>query len=317
MHLPPVLDMNQTYLSANPSGLGEILDRAFRLYRAYFAKLILTASTILVPIYVVIAITSGQIYRPFLQSNSGLLDVAGPETITPDLLLVAFSMLQALIMLLALAVVSLALVWQCAELIHGRIHDTRTNLRAGLGRLLPFIGLTILQGLIGLIFALFILIPCIGIILLLIGIAFFYTRLIVTRIDLVIESNGPITAINQSWFLTRGQFWRCLGMLLLLGILQFLILSLPGILINTGSMAFIRPDQFWIVTSLSTVIQGLAQIIWVPLNAATLVFFYYDLRVRRQDFGLELRLEQLEDEISNSDDEDTGSYPMQTDDSAV
>jgi hypothetical protein len=112
-------------------------------------------------------------------------------------------------------------------------------------------------------------------------------KLSMTFPALVCEKAGPFKSIGRSWELTKDNWWRVFGTLLVVFILMFVItLALGGVLgavllssDSMGELAF---------AVLTTLIGLLIAAITYPLIAAVVTVMYYDLRVRNEGFDLQL-----------------------------
>ena len=100
-------------------------------------------------------------------------------------------------------------------------------------------------------------------------------------------------ALRRSWALTQGQVWRVVGYSVLLGLLSLLIVSLPVILAQMATAALFMADMTFLAVALSTAVSGIFSILWVPFNSSALVLLYYDLRVRKESYDLDLRIDQM------------------------
>lgn len=100
-------------------------------------------------------------------------------------------------------------------------------------------------------------------------------------------------ALRRSWALTQGQVWRAVGYLVLLGLLSLLIVSLPVILAQMATAALFMADMTFLAVALSTAVSAIFSILWVPFNSSALVLLYYDLRVRKESYDLDLRIDQM------------------------
>ncbi len=65
------------------------------------------------------------------------------------------------------------------------------------------------------------------IILMLAPSAFFMGRWLAAAPSMVIEALGPVRALQRSWALTKGRIWRSLLYIVLLAILGFIVIGLP------------------------------------------------------------------------------------------
>ena len=135
-----------------PLSLGELLDRAFRLYRARFGSMVLTAAVLVVPFSVLTALVFGFVavdYFDMLQVVAGNPNADPNEILTTALPgIFAFAGAAGIVGILGLviqAVVTLALTQQCISALNGENLTWRTAIRLGVRRFWPYVGMAILQ----------------------------------------------------------------------------------------------------------------------------------------------------------------------------
>jgi hypothetical protein len=249
-----------------PLGVGEILDTSFSLYRRHFGALATVALVCTgVPL----------VLRLFLETGGGLWS----------------NLPLALLYLLSVVVLNLvataATVFIVSESYLGRPITAREALR----RATPYMGRILVCSLlmalvVGLGFLLF-LIP--GIIL---GVG------LALAIPAVVLEPGlsPSAALSRSWELTRGARWRIFG----LGITLLVLLYVPVVAVS-GLFAMFLPQRaagglgpLALATIAGLAIGGLVQIFIYPLFYCVLTVTYYDLRVRKEGFDLELLASTLQ-----------------------
>jgi len=120
--------------------------------------------------------------------------------------------------------------------------------------------------------------------------AFFIVRLMFFPQMVVLEEHGPLDALSRSWQLVRGSFWRVLGTVILVYLLVQILLVIPS-LISGGIIGIVFPDpiqDFAIQQSLSTLVTYIAQILFLPISIIAYTLLYYDLRVRKEGYDLQL-----------------------------
>lgn len=100
-------------------------------------------------------------------------------------------------------------------------------------------------------------------------------------------------ALRRSWALTQGHVWRTVGYSVLLGLLSLLIVSLPVILAQMATATLFMAEQMFLAVALSTAVSAISSILWVPFNSSALVLLYYDLRVRKESYDLDVRIDQM------------------------
>ena len=119
--------------------------------------------------------------------------------------------------------------------------------------------------------------------------AFFIVRLMFFPQMVVLEGRGPLEALSRSWQLVRGSFWRVLGTVILISLLVQILIIIPGLIFG-GIIGFVfsDPQDFAIQQSLSTLVGYIAQILFLPVSIIAYTLLYYDLRVRKEGYDLQL-----------------------------
>jgi hypothetical protein len=120
---------------------------------------------------------------------------------------------------------------------------------------------------------------------------FLLGRLFLSFFALVVDDLGAVASIRMSWMLTRGSWWRCSAILLVLVIIGFvfaLVIAFANGLIAVSLGA---------ATVGATV---LAQLVGVAANAflgslypAVLIAIFHDLKLRKQGVDLVGRVNAL------------------------
>ena len=101
------------------------------------------------------------------------------------------------------------------------------------------------------------------------------------------ERTGPFAAIGRSWRLTRGNWWRVFGTLVVVFLIAFVInFALTAVLGIVAGVADTLSELAFAV--LATFITLLTYVLTYPLWASVLTVIYYDLRVRNEGFDLQL-----------------------------
>jgi uncharacterized membrane protein len=236
---------------------------SFQLYRRHFAALAMVA-----------LICSGLpvLLSLFIEASGGMLQH------------VWLTLAYYGIFVVLSAIATAATVFIVSESYMGR------PLSAGeaLNRATPFlwrvIACSILTGLLVMVGFLLFLVP--GIVLL--------CGLILAFPALVLEPGSTASgALARSWALTRGSRWRIFGMLLTLGLLLYV-----PIVALTALAALVLPDApTGSVMSgglIGLVMAAVVQLFLYPLFYCVLTVSYYDLRVRKEGFDLEVLAQTLQ-----------------------
>ena len=317
-----------------PLSLGELLDRAFRLYQSRFWRLLLTAGVLLVPIGLVTALTTGRFMTSFLQWAELAEANRGPDIdeLVPQI--IGFSgaiIVQMLLVGLATAWATLAVTSLGVAALHGHELPLGASLRAGLRRLLPYLGMVIAQALAVMLVMVIAMAPfivvafmttafaeragalgAIGfallmvalvlvmILMMLAAVLYLPARWIAALPSLVVEGLGPLQALRRSWDLTRGHAWRSFGYLLLLGILGYVVTNMPSAAVQQALITAVGPGELGWALGIAIAFTQAMAVVWLPLQAAATVLLYYDLRVRHESYDLALRVARLEEGLGES-----------------
>ena len=259
---PPVL---------RPLSAGEILDVSFTLYRRHFGALATVALVCTgVPL----------VLRLFLEAAGGFFANL-PLALVYMIVLVVLNLIA-----------SAATVFIVSESYLGRPIAAREALR----RATPYIGRVLVCSL------LMTLAVLLGFMLLIIPGIVLIVGLVLAVPAVVLEPGLSASgALSRSWALTRGSRWRMFGLgLTLLVLLYVPVLAISGVLamvlpgglgVGAGAMGFASSVMGAVV---GLAIAGLVQIFIYPLFYCVLTVTYYDLRVRKEGFDLELLASQLQ-----------------------
>lgn len=111
---------------------------------------------------------------------------------------------------------------------------------------------------------------------------------------MVIESLGVGNAMSRSWDLTKGYRWRMLGLLLtvgvIIGVLVVGVALLAGLVVGLSGEAGPATAAGELIAGIAA---ALVSLIVYPLFYCMLTITYYDLRIRKEGFDLELLASSL------------------------
>ena len=149
--LPPPTGSDPPLAPTSPLTVGDLLDRAFRLYRSRCGLFLLTGAVLLIPIAIASAIFLQPFFASYMQTFEVLTQEPPGTEFNP---FAAFSgllgdftdvILVSLLIAAAGAIVSLSLTAQAVEALRGRSLPLMAGLRRGLRRFLPYVGMVIVQ----------------------------------------------------------------------------------------------------------------------------------------------------------------------------
>ena len=251
-----------------PLSVGEMLDAGFRLFRARFGTLVACVVVPVVPLTIlgtiIIASTDPDAFDVNATSTDSGAALAG-------FLISIF--LQSAGAALAVAA--------CFKAISAAYLGERTSfgdsLAYALRRFIPLM--------VAYIVIVIITIP--GFILLLIPGIWLTIKLCMAFPAVIFERAGPFRSIGRSWKLTKNNWWRVFGTLvvvfLIAMVVNFALAAVLGI-VAAGSDSISEVAY----AVLNTIITLLTYMLTYPLWAAVMTVIYYDLRVRNEGFDLQL-----------------------------
>lgn len=248
-----------TSAALRPLSIGEILDLSFRLYRSHFTSLAL-----------IVVVCSGVplLLSLYIEASGGYF-VNGVLTVAYYLLFIVLGQIA-----------TAATLFLVSESYLGRSIDAGEALR----RAVPYIGRLIVLAL------LFTLVVGVGFVLLIVPGIILACGLIFATPALVLESApNALSALGRSWALSKGSKGKIFALLLTLVVLLYIPLFAL-----TALGTVLLPASETGVSLVVLAMVGLVQVFIYPLFYCVLTVAYYDLRVRKEGFDLEVLASSLQ-----------------------
>lgn len=313
--------MSTTTPQLRPMSAGDILDQAIRIYRRNFVPLVTIVAIISVPL------TLLQVLAQLLTYSSTGAFGSSASSFNPESFNGTTLLLGQGIVLFSLLLTGIGAIFQQGALsafVSERFLGRQVTVRQAYGRafrrwLSLLIAVLLLAGanvvLIGSLLGIW-LVPLIGIaalnsggnggasaiggiitlllcclILPAIGLSIFLnTRWAFFEQAIVLENYNSTGGLGRSWKLVKGTFWRVLGMVFVLGVIVYLFSAGPILLVTMGA-AFLPSPIFSVV--INGIASSLIVIVMTPLQYAALTILYYDLRIRKEGFDLQVQMREL------------------------
>jgi hypothetical protein len=258
-----------------PLGIGEILDAGIKIYRNKFATMLKAVAVVIVPVQVLNVLVT-----------LSLPDTSTTTTGTTTSDGSGWAGVAALLLLLVITVVSSTLAEAaCLKAVSdtyvGTDTDWRGSLRFGFRRIGSLLWLTLIHGVLLLLAFLACIVPGVWL----------YAAWSVAVPALLIEGTRGFKALGRSFNLVRGRWWPTAGILLLANLLAtavafgFGLLALP--------LVFAGRDNDFVVDLANAVFGGIASVFTIPFVAAVIAVIYFDLRVRKEGFDLQLMAQRI------------------------
>jgi len=259
-----------------PLGIGELLDAAIRVYRANFLKFTGIVALALIPttiLYVILTYYASSRWADLLQ---GFVQHLISAALT---LAISRAYLREPISIAGAYRLSVGRYWSLfgASFIQG----------LAIGVPAAALALCLFSSAATGVIALIIILP---------PAAYLSTRWGLSTPAIVLERAGASAGLKRSWALTDGYFWRVFGVSVLAGILTLIVAELPGLAIEYG-IEFLMSSEL-VVAVASTLTSQISLTLALPLSTAVTTLLYYDLRVRKEGYDLELMATAVAPQIS-------------------
>lgn len=262
-----------------PLGIGEILDVAIKIYRARFVVLIKAVAIVLGPVFALAAII-----RISIPTGNDLVDPTQPGA-TPEFDADQFWAFVAgtLLIVFVSFVASQLATGACFKAVSGAYLDEEADWRESLR-----FARAHLRSLLWLSLVLVVLLS-LGLIACVAPAVYFYVAWTVAAPVLLLEGIRGKGALKRSRQLVKGRWWPTLAVVLLValiqGVVQGVFLGIFGIVSLSGNDVAGAVADF--------IGQTVSSALTTPLSAAVLTVLYFDLRVRKEGFDLELLARRL------------------------
>ena len=252
--------------------LAELLDRSFTLYRNHF-WLFAGITAIAQGLVFIVMLPFGYWVGAAAVKSAGM---------SPGKLVMAGG-IGGLLTLVAYFASEVATIYAVSEIYLGRSVTIRQAYSRARGKIGRIVWLTVLTGLavMG------------GMILLVFPGIYIFCRTWVAVPAALLEDLPARSALNRSFALTKGDAGRIfivLVLLILVGLTAASILQYPFQI----AAGIIKEGPFaQALTTMATLGSMMAQILVGPIGLITVALFYYDLRVRKEAFDLQMMLTTL------------------------
>ncbi len=268
-------------LDLRPLSLGELLDRTFFLYRRHF---LLFAGIAAIPysLFFAINLTTALIPRFARSAASARMPPSGiiGAAVGGGLLALAVVVVGGIAFLFSVG----ATVYAVSEIYTGRQTSIRDSLRRVRGKSGTIFGVLFLSGLILLA----------GFIALIVPGIYLMCRICVATPAALLEDIGPSASIRRSFGLTRGFAGRAFMIYLLyfamiwgvIAVFQFPFMFLLAV--------SAKQMQFRVLLTVLTQLGNfIGSVLVAPVSTIGFALFYYDLRVRKEAFDLQMMMQTI------------------------
>jgi hypothetical protein len=263
--------------------VGELLDETFKLYRRHFTVIAGVAIVIILPNLILSLISGSYRANPITYLQDVLQNINNPDQLSTiqarqsqytnsPLYLLSFP-IAALLVPFSVG----ALYRAATSLAAGNLETLGSVLAGTARRYFAVWGIVILGALVAVGMIAIVTIPVVLWVLI---------RWSVAIPALFAEGIGPVKALGRSWNLVRDNWWRTLGILIIVTIMVSLIQTALATLF--GGAAALVPGlngdiRAGIVTTVSTLVDALVG----AIQPIAITLLYLDLRVRKEGLDLD------------------------------
>ncbi len=256
-------------------GLGEILDGAFKLYRANFKAIALVTLAFSGPLSIVAAVAARNV-----NGGYGLLDIASDPSLAEDAGTfggAAQLVIQAVSGLL-LGISGSVVAGVVAKAVSATYLGTQLTAGQALRATVRFFpALVVARALVWLTEA-------VGLLGCFVGALAVMGLWVVTAPAIVVEGLGPIKGMRRSLQLCTGRYWPVLGIALLSGVVTFVLSNIvaAGPTAIAGFIGYRWGFPFLAIGNTASAV------LVEPLSAIVATLVYFDLRIRQEGFDLQV-----------------------------
>jgi len=264
----------------SPMTVGQILDRIFRLYRNNFVRFIAIVAIIYVPITLISLIFVSLIAGSFEESLVAAQETGVPAQARTEgdvASILAMGLVAVFLFLLAQVLCKAVLIKSVSDSYLGNETTVGQAYKAILPRLLTIIIAAILV----------IIVEFIGFMLLVVPGIIFALWFALTAQAIVVEKLGPIAGMKRSKALVSGNLGKVFGLGFLIIIISWIIgqvFQYAGGLVAVSVAA----EDLMTATIIKQLFSMAGQALVMPISAGAFILLYYDLRIRKEGFDLEM-----------------------------
>ena len=296
-----------------PMNLGDILDEAFDIYKTRFALLAGIGAIIYVPINFLYGMSAADMMAQgsfwAIPQNRGGAGVEAMQSVSE------LGSLAALLVLIADPVITGAFTYAISQSYLGESTSIGKSYGFILRRIGAMLWTVLLFGLavVGLTIGISLVAALISVgmgsaapgspfvwlvifpFMIAAAAAIIYTigRMSFAFAALVVEGQKGTAALKRSWELSAKHGWRVVGILLVTGIIVSIIDLIVTSSVSTLAIAMIKAGRVAAGEAIMGAAQAILGLFMAPVMSIVVVLMYYDLRIRKEGFDLQMLARDL------------------------
>lgn len=261
-----------------PLSVGQILDTSLKIFTSHWWTFMRIVLYVVAPLELINALILGTAFDVDETTDTLSNDDTG--------LLIGAAIVAGVIALVETVVASAACYRGVTDAYMGRAPEWSGSLGFAMRRLGPILWVSFLS----------VLFTILGLLGLIVGAIFLGVAFSVALPVLVGEDIRGFAALKRSYALVKGRWWSTFGLLVLASLLAGIVAAIIAGILGAALGAGIDTDSVGGSIFVQSIANIVANVVTVPFSAAVLVVLYYDLRVRKEGFDIELLARGLDDE---------------------
>lgn len=265
-------------LPLHPMSVGDILDGAFKLFRANARTLILCVAIFIVPV---------QLFTAFVErgllNGRGLLSVvndpAAARSSSSGDTTAALGISALVVALFLTPLIAGAVSRIVAASYLGMQLGPKAALRGAVNRFPALLGASLLVHLC----------EAVGLVACIVPGVALMAMFVLTAPAIAIEELGSIAGMRRSWRLVRGRFWATLGVALLSGLIAYVLGQVLGVVPDTVALLIGLRWGFLLLAAGGVLVALVTQ----PIVTIVATLLYFDARIRKEAFDLQVMAADL------------------------
>jgi hypothetical protein len=143
--------------------------------------------------------------------------------------------------------------------------------------------------------------------------AYFGVRFLLVEPAVILEQVGAGGALSRSWKLIAGSWWKGFGLfVIVMGITILIVMTVTApTTIAIASKTAARQAVSHSLLAINTILTALAQTLMAPWLSIAWILLYYDMRIRKEGFDLELLARELDERTREFRAQGAASLPQE------
>ncbi len=262
-------------LEFQPMSVGQILDRTFTLYRRNFLHYIAIVAVAVVPFRVLLYLA-----MVLVDDMVGMAENEAQSALA--VMMIVTGIIGMIIAAIAQALARAALLRAVSGSYLGEDVSLGQAYRKALPRLWSILVAGFLVGII----------TWLGLLLLIVPGVIFAAAFALTIPGIVVEDLGATEGMGRSWHLTRGNRSKVLGLLLLVWLIGLVVGATLGFAGGFVAAPLAQMNDY-VGSVVEDLFSMVAIVLTTPIGATATILLYYDLRIRKEGFDLEMLAERM------------------------